>query len=291
MRGMFGQATELRRGRGEAAKWFEVLHGRTVSDRALRDFQHWRRNPANAAAFIEVESTWNRAIAILHHKNRIARAAEAVRRRRGRAPWVVASRYDLAIGLALIVGSLVLGAAWTSDRPRPYSTGLGEQRQILLSDGSRIRLNADSRLWVIDRGGLPHLVLDRGAAFIEAASHPPHPLDIRAGPADLSTSGAKLSLRRGADGVHVSLVEGAAEIRLMPSGPSQRLAQGQEAVVTATRIDSVSRVAGATGRISGRRVFPQTPLRAAAAEVNRYASREIDLDAGGASDPPIGGQF
>ena len=50
----------------QAADWHTRLKTRSVSNRELDDFYAWRKDPANAAAYAEVEGVWAKAAPLIH---------------------------------------------------------------------------------------------------------------------------------------------------------------------------------------------------------------------------------
>jgi len=88
-------------------------------------------------------------------------------------------------------------------------------------------------------------------------------------------------------------VNGAVDVtRASAADKPLRLAAGQEARVTAAgtvrrRVDVPTAISWTEGRI----VFRDTPMREAVAEVNRYLTDKIVLEAPGLSTVPVNGVF
>lgn len=74
------------------------------------------------------------------------------------------------MGFALAASSLIAAVAlWMTlgmaPQPLHYATGPGEQRIVVLADGSRITLNTRTRLDVTIQNGRRDVVLEGGEAF------------------------------------------------------------------------------------------------------------------------------
>jgi transmembrane sensor len=175
-----------------------------------------------------------------------------------------------------------------------YSTRVGEQRLVVLRDGSRVRLNTDSKLQV--RFGLQErrVILAKGEAFFEAAHDPTKPFIVEADGARVRAIGTKFDVRRQAGGVQVTLVEGRVQVGRSKTPneatllPNQQLTVTPQRVTAATPIDGLQAASWTTGRL----VFRDVPLSAAIEEVNRYTNRKIVLEAPAEmAGRPISGSF
>jgi transmembrane sensor len=161
-----------------------------------------------------------------------------------------------------------------------YRTGVGEQRLLVLQDGSRVRLNTDSELRVRFRSGERRVILARGEGFFEAAHNPARPFVVEADGARVRALGTKFDVRRDAATVRVTLLEGRVQVARADQAAGATLTPNQQLTVTgrgvgapvATDANEVS--SWTTGRLS----FRNEPLDDALAEVNRYAAHKVSLD-------------
>ncbi|WP_334163928.1 FecR family protein [Phenylobacterium sp.] len=289
------------RARDEAAAWFARLGRQAVTTDALRRFREWRRAPANARAYAEVEAAWSRAGDLRHDPDLRAATAAALDRRPLRARLAgLTPPAPLGLGLAAAAGlavtaALVFGPAALAPA---YDTGVGEQRLVVLDDGSRVRLNTDSRVRVRFARDARRVELLRGQAFFEVAHDAARPFTVDAGSAEVRALGTRFDVRRLDGTVQVTLVDGA--VRVAPDGARDAaapaawtLAPGQQVTVAPGRpaAPRAADAAGATSWTTGRIVFRETPLAAAVAEVNRYSARKVTLDAPGLAAAPVSGVF
>jgi len=282
----------------EAALWAARLNHRVVDAEVLEAFYRWRRDPANATAFARIERTWqaagdlgsDRDIALAvqdaldrpRAAHRLDDALRAVRRR----PLLAAGTVLLMLGLATLI---VLRL------PTSFDTVVGEQRVVRLADGSRIRLNTDSRVRVRLGEKLRQVELVRGEAFFEVAHDPARPFVVRAATAEVRATGTRFDVDLARSAVRVVLAQGSVHIRDPRGdvGSGANLVPGQ---VSWIRDGSITEpraidVAAATSWTTGHLTFHETPLRDAVAEVNRYTDKSIDLSAGAAIDARVNGVF
>lgn len=264
---------EASRAEAEAARWFEALRRTSVTTQALRDFHVWKRDPENAAAFGRVETSW-KAAGALGSNPEVQAAVDAVLARhpaRRRTNWrfVAAPIAAAAVGLAV----------WAPAAVSPsYETGVGEERVVALTDGSRVRLNTDSAVRVRYWGGERRVVLRRGQAFFDVAHDASRPFCVEAGPAEVLALGTKFDVRRRDGAVAVTLVEGRVRVE-GEDGGAATLAPNQQLTVTKAGVSAPRPLAAAeaAGWTTGRLTFRGEPLRDVVAEANRYSRRKIEL--------------
>ena len=194
--------------REEAAQWWTLLHGEGVTAADRREFLSWvSRSPERIEAYLAMERlmTVLRADAVRWPDTppetliREARSSleptpvgvgesaspranarrAAVRhradgeRRTRRSGWIAAA---VLAGLAAAVAFWL----WLPGGAQVYQTRTGEQRSILLADGSRVTLNSASSV-VVDLGRRRRIVhLLRGEALFQVSHDPSRPFDVHA---------------------------------------------------------------------------------------------------------------
>ena len=279
----------------EAADWFARLNTLSISTRSLEEFQAWRRNPENDAAYERIEGLWASTGELANDTDirREVRAALARGPRRSR-PWTPGIlRARVGYGLAALAAAIVLVVIW-ANRPagETYATGLGEQRLVSLADGSRVRLDTDTEVMVRLKDAERRIELVRGQAFFDVAHDPQRPFLVRAHDTEVRALGTRFDVRREGQAVAVTLVEGSVEVtgtgnRAWRLAPGQRLEaqDGQAAGPQAVDLDA------ATSWTDGRLIFRARPLSQAVAEVNRYSRRKVVVEAAHLQSVPISGVF
>ncbi len=292
---MMAADSDLEMRRQEAAAWFSRLNQRRVSTDDIKAFSVWRRDPANARAYERVESVWTASQALAADPDISALTAEAL----GRVPQRVRAR-SMVSGLlkplggaaaVLIVGALV--ATWAFNRPLTYATAVGVQRTVRLADGSQLTLDTDTLVQVRLRNSERSVTLAKGQAYFDVEGDAARPFKVWAGDASVTAIGTRFDVRRLGSGARVTLVEGRIDVTNQTSSrPTWTLQPGQQ-IVTTVRQPVVTRVdtARETSWTNGRLIFENTPIRTAVAEVNRYSTRKIDLQAASIAGIPVSGAF
>jgi transmembrane sensor len=280
---MSDQGLQGTRSDTEAADWFARLKARQVSARTLREFQAWRRGDGNDAAYRKVEATWA-AAAALAQAPEIQAATQAVEARPPPKPTVTWTAIPKGPAILGVSSALVLGMGawlWSSAAGQTFATRIGEQKLVRLDDGSQVRLNTDSRVRVRFRKDVREVELVRGEAFFEAAHDARRPFVVEAADTHVRAIGTKFDVRRQSDGVWVALVEGKVHVDQTHGAAAAVLQPDQQVTATARGISAPSAVdaAQSTSWTRGRLTLHDIPLSEAIAQVNRYTSRKVVLDA------------
>jgi transmembrane sensor len=261
----------------EASAWIVRLHGPHRTPELEAGFRAWlAASPENARQFERVTEVWDAGAVPVPGVPRVARDLDQTQPRQ----WL------LAAALALVViGAGTWGANTFWLNPR-YSTGIGEQRILRLSDGSRVTLNSNSGVTVSYRHHERDISLDRGEAFFEVAKDSSRPFRVRAGQQQVVALGTSFDVRRDPQQVTVTLVEGEVAVSgLEQSMPSATLSKGQRLTVSNVRLAhelDEPRIEAVTAWRRGEVMLDGTPLAEAIAEMNRYDQHPLVID-----DPAI----
>jgi len=119
--------------------------------------------------------------------------------------------FPLVAGLATLLLAVVVGFQVVKDPV--YETAVGEQRAILLSDGSRLTLNTNTRLAVDYGEKLRRIRLVHGEAMFEVAKNPHRPFIVQTETEQVRALGTTFIVRNDAERVDVTLIEGACKSR------------------------------------------------------------------------------
>jgi transmembrane sensor len=246
--------------------------------------------------------------------NVVALAAAAVREREGsrsRAPGTaltepaslaerkgtpVSAAYRPRRGLLAMAASVAALAVaigtWFVVPDQPvYTTAVGEQRSIQLPDGSRVELNAASRLRLRFSADERIVELLSGEALFRVAKNPQRPFIAVSGATRVRAVGTEFNVNRKSSGTVVTVVEGRVAI-LAPqaSAPEAGSAMvrvapvevgaGEQAIVTmhATPTPRRTNVALATAWTQQQISFDSMPLPDAAEEFNRFNTQRLIVD-------------
>lgn len=278
----------------EAAAWHARLGARSVSTQTIEEFFAWRTVPANAEAYRRVEQVWG-AAGRLEKDPAIAKALDEALTRRKSAPRprrLPRTLIGVTIGGA-VMAAAVGGALWLQSRT-VFTTGVGEQRVVQLADGSNVRLDTDSRIRVRFDGDRRLVELEGGQALFTVAHDADRPFVVQTDKAQVTAVGTVFDVRRDDDaGVRVTLVSGVVDVAERGAGRAvRRLAAGQQSSLTPRgQVTRAVDVGAETSWTDGRIVFRDTPLRDAVAEVNRYLTHKIELDAAAQEGVSVNGVF
>lgn len=285
----------VRRARAEASVWVVQLHGPHRSAEIESGFRAWlAESPENAREFERVSDAWDAGSTPVPG---IPRMRYSVTRSRPRKLMVTAFAAFVVLGLAL----WGLQAFWLNPS---YATGLGEQRVLRLSDGSRITLNADTRILVEYRESERGVRVDRGEAYFEVAKDSRRPFWVRAGDHRVQALGTAFIVRHEAGRTAVTLVEGKIAVTRDDDGAASTPEPVEASVrpmalekqIILTPGERLTFVGGSRGRLDVPRmdavtawrrseiVLDRTPLADAVAEMNRYDQTTLVID-----DPQVAG--
>jgi transmembrane sensor len=269
------------------------------------DVQEWVANAKSSVVpFRQIGTEFDPHAAVPMSRSPVSEEAPsssdtAMRDQSARPRWRIAAATAVAaIGLAVI-----WRIANDPDR-QTYSTGLGEQRTVRLSDGSLIELNSRSKVEVRFSKGVRHVQLVAGEALF-IVSHDEHrPFRVSTDTTTIQAVGTQFDVYRAETATRVAVVEGRIQVTsdradsstpprsngteaLDPPGHVDRtsvaptlLAAGEQAsvsgdgtVVKKVKPDVSSAVAWRQRRL----VFDHTPLPEAIKELSRYSDFHIGL--------------
>ncbi len=228
-------------------------------------------------------------------------------------------------GVAATIVLAVAASTWMLVAPaQEYSTRLGEQRYILLEDGSRVTLNTESRIEVELRKHRRLIRLQKGEALFQVAHDPSRPFDVQAGDAVLRAVGTQFDVDVQASQTTVVVVEGHVAVLPDGSGIPQRfegrsgsdtagnaapasvtsmlqvppgalvLSADERVVITPSGVGAaqhVTNLAMATSWAQRRLIFDHQPLSQVAREFNRYNRTRIIIDGDALGRQEISGVF
>lgn len=211
-------------------------------------------------------------------------------RAKGPRGWRGARGRGVALAASLLLLCLASGW-WFLQRPLAYATVIGEQKVATLADGSRVALNADTRLSVRYDEQARRIELDEGEAMFEVVHDPDLPFRVAAGDTLVTALGTSFIVRRRGDVVTVTLLSGKVRVdnrkSLDPRTPATAsiLAPGERLIAApgAPEIIRETSLEAATAWRRGQVVFDDSSLAAAVAEFNRYGGTPIGL-----ADPRLG---
>lgn len=255
--------------RAEAAAWLARLRSEERTAEDERGFRAWlAESPLNREAF-EVTSAIFDMAGAADRSLLPARSATRVTR-----------RSFLGTGVGLAAASLA-GVVVYLRSGSTYATEIGEQRTVVLEDGTRVKLDTDTEIRVSMSDDLRRVRLRKGRAHFDVAEDPARPFEVIAGAQSLTASRAHFDVSR--DGVVVAVLLEDGPVSIKPEdeaagsptsrvvAPGQRLVFADEKIVRDERPDMTRAIAWRDGRLA----FFEDSVSAAVAEMNRYTRRPI----------------
>lgn len=309
----------------EAAVWIARLHSPSRSRHLERECLAWQaRSEAHRLAFERCTDLWmdlagvDRAAAEqAAAKFRQARqqvgqganpAPNPAPRSRGwkpQRPWIAA----LIASMALAVTGVMVAHSWRD--ADVYGTSLGEQRLVMLADGTRMSLNTSTRVRVDFGPSRRSVSVEGGEALFEVAKDAGRPFVVHAAGTEVTATGTaflvRLSSSGAAAGLDVTLVEGQVVVQggansaatlvqpvVMAAGDRLRVrgnpkGDGPLRPVAAPQMDRPPMDQVLAWK-RGEAIFDNVLLGDALAEMNRYSAVPIVIDAA-LSELRISGQY
>lgn len=232
----------------EACSWFIEMRAGDIDLAGMQRFDVWvRKSPEHLRAYLEISEIWDDASLVdPAHKSGpqdlIARAqaagadiialggapgagaaAPAVKAgaRRNRIQLAAAAAVtSIAVGLGAFLGYQHLVAP-------TYSTGIGEQRSVVLADGSRVQLNSRTRLRVHFTESGRNVDLLEGQALFRVAKNPQRPFVVKSADVSVRAVGTVFDVDRKQSGTTVTVLEGRVAVRslaeLQPQTPGNQV--------------------------------------------------------------------
>jgi transmembrane sensor len=188
---------------------------------------------------------------------------------------------SMAAGLAVSAG----GAYWLWGllRQESYATRIGETKEIVLSDGSLVTLNTDSRILVHYSKARRQIQLLQGEALFDVAKNKKRPFIVMAGDTQVRAVGTSFTVKLlPQQPVQVLVREGVVEINRphVPQAPSVQLPANTmavappEAPISTEAVPHIQVTRDLAWR-EGRIAFDNQTLANAAREFERYSDIQI----------------
>jgi transmembrane sensor len=321
----------------EAADWVVDFRTGDIDAAGRRAFDTWvRSSPEHLRAFLEISAIWNEGSGLdtrreldadtltrrAHAEDNVVSfdsfsaegpLREGCRSNLQRALSPIVTRpttlpHRLGIAAAIVISILASGGlvCFQFLRAPIYTTAIGEQRTLTLSDGSTIELNSRSRIRVRFAEHERDIDLLEGQALFHVAKDQSRPFVVASDHARVRAVGTQFDVYRKAEGIVVTVVEGRVAVTTGASdseaslegsvgaGPLGRsglsasgddsgaaiLSAGEQVTLTshAAPRPAPANVATATAWTQHQLVLDSAPLVEVAEEFNRYSTRRIVVE-------------
>jgi len=216
----------------------------------------------------------------------------------GKAPFVAARRapkfrpWRIAAAAAVVAAAALSALAPLRGELR---TDVGEQRRVMLDDGSVALINTDSRLGVRYAEHRRRIALAQGEAWFQVAHDRSRPFVVDAGSVHVQATGTAFSVRRQSNGVQVAVTEGTVRVWRDGRPPELAISAGQAAFVPAgADVPRRAQSAPTEDMLAWRRgeiVLNGQTVEEAAEEFNRYNAHKLVVDSSEVGRERIVGYF
>lgn len=288
----------------EALDWVQVLHGAVVSDAHMAAYLAWMEADAeNAEVFRQLDQAWiitdGNADAIRAHFGPEARTAKVTLSERAlrfcRPGWT--PQFAAVLGAILVAGVFVLN----QQTPQPsilqqFATAIGEQREVILADGSAVTLNTGSRITVDLTSNQRTITLASGGALFDVTPDAARPFVVRMDGGAVEVLGTVFDVLRKPAGFAVTVLEGRVSVSPDIDGPVPNkavvLTANQGADVN-TQLASLASFAvdadEATAWRRGQLIYRAVPLEDVLSDLARYSHVPLSLAPGVTADQEFTG--
>jgi len=193
----------------EAAEWLMRLSEGGLSDHERAEWERWK------ASSPERDRAWARAQLLQSKLDGLPPALAMSALDRPSHPERRAALGKLALLLAMMpVGwgswKLAHTQQWTAD----YRTRVGERREWVLADGSRITLNTDSAIDVLFDSQQRLVHLREGEILVQTAQDASRPFLVSTGQGRMQALGTRFTVRELNSRTHLAVLEGAVKVML-----------------------------------------------------------------------------
>ena len=189
--------------------------------------------------------------------------------------------WAVAASLALVAGFTFLG---TGDGTQVIETGAGERHEIALEDGSRILLNASTRV-VLDEDRPRFARLEQGEALFRIVHDDARPFEVEAGDSLLRDLGTVFNVVHEPQRLEVAVAEG--EVLYNPAREAKHLLPGMALAKVQgepLRVAEVEKEGIGAWR-ENRLVYTEAPLSRVAADLSRNLGVPVTVESSVAARP------
>lgn len=264
------------------AAWVSRIEGGAPGEAMPEAFSAWQADPENARLYERLAQTWhdpNLVVALQDIEADAGARRPAVSRVAGR---IAASFAACAAVAALLYFGPEIDGFWSS---RSYVTHTAQRTTVVLTDGTRVALNADTQV-NIRMGLLGRWVkIVRGEALFQVSPDPGRPFRVVTPFADITVIGTRFNVDRLPHATEIKVYEGrvgvAVHDEFLVLGSGEHASVGGAGQVSVEAFDPRQAVDWQEGWLE----VDNEPLDHVLAEINRYTHRKIVL-----ADATLGAQ-
>ncbi|MDC1210836.1 FecR family protein [Porticoccaceae bacterium] len=280
----------------QAEKWFVRMGSSHVSELESANHQAWlEADPEHQRAYEKLQVMWDisgrfsNTTEIIAVRKKVRSKYSPPTDRSGLLSFLRGGWNHAAIAASFALVALD-GLHFGYDKTTPqqvigdvYETRIGESKELILSDGSIIFLDTQTRIVADFSTQARHISLERGQAHFDVAHDADRPFSVMAGIGKITALGTAFVVKKTPTDVLVTLIKGRVEVAQQnqmttishaPSQPDhigQQLAYSRKGISKANIVDIPQSVAWQKGRL----VFENHTLAQVVSELNRYSKKKI----------------
>ncbi len=270
--------------RQAAAAWLVRLREEASGAQDWLAFDAWlEASPRHKLAYDDALAVWSELERMAPAlKTRLDQAAAPVHfaARQSRPSRTTRWGLGAAVAAAAIALAVMPFAGSILYPQQAYETARGETRTVVLNDGSKVYMNAQSRLTVRMTRNDRQVAMDDAEAVFDVAKDARRPFVITAGDRVVRVVGTEFDVRRRGADLAVTVRRGLVEVRPQDGGDGGvRLAPGQRLDHAAGQDIRVSTVnpEDAFAWRAGRLVYRDEPLSVVVDDLNRHFEGTVTL--------------
>lgn len=279
----------------DAAEWVVRLQSPNIDNAEKQAFTKWlQRSPLHVREYLRAEAVWanlervdpQRNVdveAVLREATNVVELApghaSSGRDSSRRMPWPK----WLGVAASVVVVGL-LSWFYLAPETLTYQTGLGEQRRVVLADGSVVELNTQTEIEVELGLAGRRVRLREGEALFKVAKDPQRPFVVFSDQANVQVVGTEFNVYQKSDQVIISVLEGGVIVRSRDlkndNGTEPQAIQLTAGYEVQVRSGSgLAAIPANTERVTAwrgqRLIFENTTLANAVSEFNRYNRKQL----------------
>ncbi|MFZ6694080.1 FecR family protein [Undibacterium sp. SXout20W] len=274
-----------------ASEWMIRREKETWTYKEQIELDSWLNlDIAHRLAFWRLEAAWERTNQIKSLKAETFEMADFAISPKSKKSYIWKNISLQALTLCGFIAMLVSGLwLWQHDEPKieQYSVAIGSRKTVLLKDGSRLTLNANTTLRSRMSNDQRQIWLDKGEAYFDVTHELNRPFIIKAGKSVITDIGTQFIVRNENGTVKINVISG--QVKVVPNEAEQEakqspqfLGRNDEMILddnsfvrrTNTDTDTEALLNLQKGIIN----LQGQPLSKIVSEFNRYNRRQFVLD-------------
>lgn len=259
----------------EVAEWLVLMGEKPLDEATLEKFEEWKRQSASHQKAWDKAALLQKRLANIPH-DVSKKTFSQIRKKRMQLHKLV---FICVIGSG-IFGVVYVGQqqAWLAD----YRTAYGEQKEVILEDGTRIALNSKTAIDIDFTSKQRKIVLHYGEIFIQTAHSSDRysqPLFVASQYGTVQSLGTQFDVEQLNRSTAVSVLEHAVKVTSANTQDVHILSSGKQLEFNADHISdesaiSMTRFMWRSGLIVANRM----PLQEFASQIKKYYGVEVIVD-------------